>query len=144
SMQVADTAERAPHGEDTRGVCQSRRLGEHSAPVAGEIDGEGIVRHAQRPRGQAATPADRRFARRTERGIPRCGGPRDVAAPVNLSTAGAHMRMETVRHALVAASIAIASTGTLATGQTPRFEVTYTPAASSGPVTGRLVLIVSR
>jgi len=52
--------------------------------------------------------------------------------------------LKMMRHAAIAASIVIALTAGAAFAQAPRFEVTFTPMASAGPVTGRLMLIISK
>ncbi len=49
-----------------------------------------------------------------------------------------------MRRAIIAASAVILWAAGAAFGQAPRFEVRFSPAASAGPVTGRVVLILSK
>lgn len=49
-----------------------------------------------------------------------------------------------MRRAVIAASVLIALTVGAASAEAPRFEVSFTPEASAGPVTGRLVLMIAK
>ncbi len=53
-------------------------------------------------------------------------------------------RFKKMRRAAIAASVLVALTVGALSAEAPRFEVQYTPAASAGPVTGRLVLIITK